>query len=65
MANSNPPPKAKPLTAAIRAVNAGYEAGVNGFDEEIKEFGRSFGSEDFKEGTAAFLEKRKADFPGN
>ena len=49
---------------AIKAINANYEAGVNGFDVEIQGFGRSFGTEDFKEGTSAFLNKRKADFPG-
>lgn len=49
---------------AIRAVNANYEDGVNGYKEEIKLFGESFGTEDFKEGTTAFLEKRKAEFPG-
>ncbi|MBO3115146.1 enoyl-CoA hydratase/isomerase family protein [Winogradskyella sp. DF17] len=50
---------------AIRAVNANYEDGLNGFDVEIEAFGNCFGTEDFKEGTTAFLEKRKADFPGN
>lgn len=52
------------IGAAIKAINANYEAGVNGFETEINEFGRSFGTEDFKEGTSAFLNKRKADFPG-
>lgn len=52
------------MSAAIRAVNANYEDGVNGFEVEISEFGSSFGTEDFKEGTSAFLNKRKADFPG-
>jgi enoyl-CoA hydratase len=52
------------VAAAIKAVNANYEAGVNGFEVEIDEFGSSFGTEDFKEGTSAFLNKRKADFPG-
>lgn len=49
---------------AIHAINANYTDGVNGFDIEIKEFGACFGTADFKEGTTAFLEKRKADFPG-
>ncbi|MBI6120989.1 enoyl-CoA hydratase/isomerase family protein [Salegentibacter maritimus] len=52
------------MSAAIRAVNANYEDGVNGFEVEISEFGSSFATEDFKEGTSAFLNKRKADFPG-
>ena len=50
---------------AIKAINANYEDGKSGFKEEIKQFGKCFGTSDFKEGTTAFLEKRKADFPGN
>ncbi|MBT0607261.1 enoyl-CoA hydratase/isomerase family protein [Aequorivita echinoideorum] len=52
------------IASAISAINANYEDGVNGFETEIKNFGESFGTEDFKEGTQAFLQKRKADFPG-
>jgi enoyl-CoA hydratase len=50
------------ISAAIRAVNACYQDGVNGFETEIEEFGNSFGTDDFIEGTTAFLEKRKAKF---
>ncbi len=52
------------LGAAIRAVNAGYEPGANGLQREIEEFGTCFGTADFKEGTSAFMEKRKAEFKG-
>jgi len=52
------------ISAAIKAVNANYRHDVNGFEVEIEEFGNSFGTEDFKEGTSAFLGKRKANFPG-
>ncbi|WP_166383275.1 enoyl-CoA hydratase/isomerase family protein [Polaribacter sp. 11A2H] len=50
------------ISAAIRAVNAGFEDGVNGFDVEIDEFGECFGTDDFMEGTDAFLNKRKPNF---
>ncbi|MCB9168812.1 MAG: enoyl-CoA hydratase/isomerase family protein [Flavobacteriales bacterium] len=53
------------LAAAIRAVNAGYDPGTNGLQREIEEFGKLFGTADFKEGTRAFMEKRKAEFKGN
>ena len=52
------------ISAAIKAINANYDSNQNGYEVEIKEFGNSFGTEDFKEGTTAFLKKRKADFPG-
>lgn len=52
------------LAAAIRAVNAGFEPGADGLQREIAEFGKCFGTADFKEGTTAFMEKRKAVFTG-
>jgi enoyl-CoA hydratase len=53
------------VKAAIKAINAGYNNKFNGYEVEIEEFGKSFGTNDFKEGTTAFLEKRKAIFLGN
>ena len=50
------------IAAAIKAINAGFDANENGFEIEIEQFGKSFGTEDFEEGTTAFLEKRKANF---
>lgn len=52
------------IAKAIQAVNANFVSGVNGFDVEIKNFGDCFATDDFKEGTRAFLEKRKAEFKG-
>ncbi len=52
------------LAHAIASVNAG-SADKSGFEAEIKAFGKCFATRDFKEGTSAFLEKRKASFTGN
>ncbi len=49
---------------AINAVNAGYSYDTDGYAKEIRAFGACFGTDDFKEGTTAFLEKRKAQFTG-
>jgi enoyl-CoA hydratase len=50
------------ISAAIRSINASYNNQVNGFDTEISEFGKCFETDDFVEGTTAFLEKRKPNF---
>ncbi|MBJ2173807.1 enoyl-CoA hydratase/isomerase family protein [Aureibaculum sp. A20] len=50
------------ISSAIKAVNAGFKDGINGYDKEIKQFGKCFGTDDFTEGTTAFLQKRKAEF---
>lgn len=52
------------ISQAINAINSNFKDGVNGYAVEIESFGECFGTGDFKEGTTAFLEKRKANFPG-
>ena len=53
------------IAQAIKAVNANFKDGENGYKTEIAAFGECFSTNDFKEGTTAFLEKRKAVFTGN
>jgi enoyl-CoA hydratase len=50
------------IAAVIRCVNSYFKDGEDGFETEIVEFGKCFATEDFKEGSQAFLEKRKAEF---
>jgi enoyl-CoA hydratase len=64
IANKILPNSPMAIRSAIAAVNAGFENGVNGFEKEIEEFGKCFGTAEFKEGTTAFLEKRKPNFRG-
>jgi enoyl-CoA hydratase len=52
------------IKGAIKAINANFKDGVDGYKTEVKQFGKCFGTDDFTEGTTAFLEKRKAEFPG-
>ncbi|MFY9309908.1 MAG: enoyl-CoA hydratase-related protein [Bacteroidia bacterium] len=52
----------KAITGVINSVNAYFYS--DGFDAEIEEFGKCFATDDFKEGTNAFIEKRKAEFAG-
>ena len=42
--------------------NTGYKNDVDGYNKEIEEFGNCFGSDEFKEGTSAFMEKRKPNY---
>jgi enoyl-CoA hydratase len=44
--------------------DSAYTNGKTGYDKEIECFGDCFVTEDMKEGTTAFLEKRKAVFTG-
>ena len=50
------------VKSAIRAMNAGYAKNQDGFEVEVDEFGKCFGTSDFKEGVDAFLNKRKPEF---
>ncbi len=49
---------------AIEAVNAYFDPLMDGFIAESESFGEICHSEDFREGAAAFAEKRKANFTG-
>ena len=49
----------------LECVNAHYDKGTDGYAAEAHAFGQAFGTDDFKEGTTAFVEKRAAVFMGN
>jgi enoyl-CoA hydratase len=51
------------ISRCITAANAVYGQ-ENGYEVELESFGQCFDTEDMKEGTTAFLEKRKANFLG-
>jgi enoyl-CoA hydratase len=50
------------IAKTIELVNAYFEENVDGFAKEYSDFGMTLGSEDSKEGAAAFVEKRKPIF---
>ncbi len=59
--------KKAPLAVAkvITCVNAAISMkGREGYEQEIKAFGECFSTNDLKEGTSAFMEKRKPAFTG-
>ncbi|OQY96330.1 MAG: enoyl-CoA hydratase [Sphingobacteriales bacterium UTBCD1] len=62
LANSKAP---KAVAGCIKAANAVFDESMDGFETEVKEFGRCFNTHDMKEGIAAFKEKRKANFTGS
>lgn len=47
---------------SIALINAYFDKKTDGFESEYMDFGLTIGSEDSKEGAAAFVEKRKAVF---
>ncbi|HMX38955.1 MAG TPA: enoyl-CoA hydratase-related protein [Saprospiraceae bacterium] len=52
------------VAKVIESVNACFEEGRDGFEAELDAFGDCCGTQDFREGAAAFVEKRKAVFVG-
>ena len=52
------------ITEIISLTNIAARGESNGLQKEIESFGRLFSTADAKEGTTAFLEKRKAEFKG-
>lgn len=52
------------IAQIVQSVYAHFKSGIDGFDTEIELFGKCVTTEDFVEGTSAFLEKRKASFKG-
>lgn len=52
------------IAGCIKAANAVFDETKNGYAIEIESFGELFDTADAKEGAAAFMEKRKANFTG-
>lgn len=52
------------IAKTIECVHAHFKDGIDGFHTEILKFGECIETQDFLEGTKAFMEKRKANFQG-
>lgn len=52
------------VAKCIESANAVFDETKNGYEVEVNAFATCFETEDMKEGTTAFLEKRKAVFTG-
>jgi len=52
------------IAKSIECINAHFEEGLNGFEFEWRAFGETSGTQDFKEGATAFIERRAANFSG-
>ncbi len=52
------------IEMVVESINAVFRDGENGYQTEANAFAKCCGTEDFKEGAKAFLEKRKPDFKG-
>ncbi len=52
------------IARIIESVNAFFQYDEDGFAREVQAFGATTATEDFREGAAAFIEKRKPDFKG-